>query len=219
MNPENVAVAIADDHQLFLKSLSMLVSGFAGFHVVAEAINGKELIDTLEKQQLIPDIVLLDVNMQVMNGEDTAKHLSKKLPKTKIIALSMQDDSYSIINMLKAGCCAYLLKDIHPDELEKALNEVYANGFYNADAANVNFRRLLKYKMEDAPEINEREKRFLQLASSDATYKQIASEMCLSERTIDGYREALFRKFNVQSRVGLVLEALRRNIVQLGEAM
>lgn len=218
MNPESISVAIADDHQLFLKSLSMLVGGFEGFSVIAEAMNGKELIDVLEGLEQVPDIVLLDVNMQVMDGETTAKCLSQKYPRTKLVALSMKDDSFTIINMLKAGCCAYLLKDIHPDELEKALKEVNTSGFYNGDAANVNFRRLLKYKMDDGPEINEKEKRFLQLASSDATYKEIASEMCLSERTIDGYREVLFRKFNVQSRVGLVLEAVRRNIVRLGEA-
>jgi len=217
MNPHTVAVAIADDHQLFLKSLSMLVNSFAGFSVVAEALNGKELIDRFEQKKITPDIVLVDVNMQVMGGEATAKYLSEKYPLAKIVALSMKDDSQTILSMLRAGCCAYLLKDIHPDELEKALIEINNTGHYNADAANINFRRLLNYQNDESLNINEREKIFLQLASSDATYKQIASEMCLSERTIDGYRETLFRKFNVQSRVGLVLEALRRNIVQLGK--
>lgn len=217
MNPRTVSVAMADDHQLFLKSLSMLVNSFAGFSVIAEALNGKELIDRFEQKKVTPDIVLIDVNMQVMDGEATAKYLSEKYPLAKIVALSMKDDSQTILNMLRAGCCAYLLKDIHPDELEKALIEINDTGHYNADAANINFRRLLTYQNDESLNINEREKTFLQLASSDATYKQIASEMCLSERTIDGYRETLFRKFNVQSRVGLVLEALRRNIVQLGK--
>ena len=117
--------------------------------------------------------------------------------------------------MLRAGCCSYLLKDIHPDELEKALNEINKTGYYNADAANINFRRLIKHELEGNIELNEREKKFLQLASTDATYKQIALEMCLSERTIDGYREVLFKKFNVQSRVGLIMEALRKSIIQL----
>lgn len=215
MNSHTVSVAMADDHQLFLKSLSMLVNSFSGFSVVVEALNGKELIERFEQKRIIPDIVLIDVNMQVMDGEATAKYLSEKYPLAKIVALSMKDDSQTILNMLRAGCCAYLLKDIHPDELEKALIEINNTGHYNADAANINFRRLLNYQNEECLNINEREKRFLQLASTDATYKQIASEMCLSERTIDGYRETLFRKFNVQSRVGLVLEALRRNIVDL----
>ena len=89
MKKEIVAVAIADDHQLFLKSLSMLVNGFNGFQVVAEALNGKELIAVLENKSITPDIVLVDVNMQVMNGEETTKLLTRDFPITKIVALSM----------------------------------------------------------------------------------------------------------------------------------
>ena len=124
-------------------------------------------------------------------------------------------DDISVINMIKAGCCAYLLKDIHPDELEKALTEVYTKGYYNADVSNINYRRLILKTKEDTVHFTEREKTFLKLACSDLTYKQISAEMHLSERTIDGYREALFEKLNVQSRVGMVLEALRRNLVSL----
>jgi DNA-binding NarL/FixJ family response regulator len=216
MKKEIISVAMADDHKLFLKSLSMLVNGFENFSVVAEALNGKELISLLEKKAIVPDVVLLDVNMQVMGGVETAQHLAKKFPGTKIVALSMNDDNITIIRMIKAGCCAYLLKDIHPDELEKALNEIMTIGYYNADAANINYRRLLHQQEENA-EINDKEILFLQLASTDATYKQIASEMCLSIRTVDGYRDLLFKKFNVQSRVGLVMEALRKNLIQLNE--
>jgi DNA-binding NarL/FixJ family response regulator len=128
----------------------------------------------------------------------------------------MKDDDRSIISMLQAGCCAYLLKDIDTGELEKALEEVYTKGYYNSDIVNINYRRLILAANENvSPTLSEREKVFLQLACSDLTYKQIAAEMHLSERTIDGYREALFEKFKVQSRVGMVLEALRRKIVHL----
>ncbi|HWH63779.1 MAG TPA: LuxR C-terminal-related transcriptional regulator, partial [Ginsengibacter sp.] len=113
-----------------------------------------------------------------------------------------------------AGCCAYLLKDTHPNELEKALNEIYTKGFYNADASNINFRRFLELEKE-LIKINEKEKTFLQFACSDMTYREIAAKMNVSERTVEGYRENLFHKFNVQSRVGLVLEAIRREMVSL----
>jgi DNA-binding NarL/FixJ family response regulator len=128
----------------------------------------------------------------------------------------MNDSDKAIIAMIKAGCCAYLLKDTHPTELEKALNEINTKGYYNGDASNINYRRLLQaQKDEDELRLNENEKQFLQLACSDLTYKQIAAKMNKSERTIDGYREALFQKFKVQSRVGLVLEAIRRDLVKL----
>jgi DNA-binding NarL/FixJ family response regulator len=96
------------------------------------------------------------------------------------------------------------------------LSEVYTKGFYNADSINVNYRRLIIHSQKDIEaELNEREKKFLQLASSDMTYKQIASEMNLSERTVDGYREAIFEKFKVQSRVGMVMEGLRKGLIRL----
>jgi DNA-binding NarL/FixJ family response regulator len=116
--------------------------------------------------------------------------------------------------MIKAGCCAYMLKETHPDELEKALQEVHARGFYNADSSNINFRRLLQSEKE-AVVISDKEKQFLQHACSDLTYKEIAALMFLSERTIDGYRETLFGKLKVQSRVGLAMEAIRKGLVSL----
>jgi DNA-binding NarL/FixJ family response regulator len=140
--------------------------------------------------------------------------VNKNYPEIKLVALSMNDNDSTIIEMIKAGCCAYLLKETHPDELEKALQEIHQKGYYNADISNVNFRRLLQSEKE-AVHLNEKEKIFLQHACTDMTYKQIAALMFLSERTIDGYRETLFGKFKVQSRVGLAMEAIRRGIVSL----
>ncbi|HMR82428.1 MAG TPA: response regulator transcription factor, partial [Niabella sp.] len=164
----------------------------------------------------LPEIILIDVNMPVMNGIETAKWLSENYPQIKPVALSMNADDNAIISMFKAGCCGYLLKDTHPNELEKALDEISRKGFYNADAGNISFRRILmKADEKEDIQISPKEMIFLQYACSDLTYKQIAAEMNLSERTIDGYRESLFRKFNVQSRVGLCLEALRKEFVKL----
>lgn len=210
-----INIGIVDDHQLFLKSLSILIESFPTFDIVVDALNGESLITKLASAKVLPDIILLDVNMPVMDGAKTASVISVKYPLIKLVALSMKDDDTSVINMIKAGCCAYLLKDIHPDELEKALNEVYSKGYYNADISNINYRRLIMKTKEESIVFTERERTFLKLACSDLTYKQISAEMHLSERTIDGYREALFEKLNVQSRVGMVLEALRRNLVSL----
>lgn len=209
-----INIGIADDHQLFLKSLSLLVGSFAGFQIVAEAMNGKELLDKLAQQATPPDILLVDVNMPVMDGAKTTEAVLKLYPTVKVVALSMKDNDATIIEMLKAGCCAYLLKDIHPTELEKALKEIYTTGQYYNDASNVNYRRLL-LQSEQKQTLTEREREFLQLACSDLTYKAIAVKMNVTERTVDGYREILFNKLNVQSRTGMVLEALRRQLVSL----
>jgi DNA-binding NarL/FixJ family response regulator len=210
-----IRIGIADDQQLFLKSLCMLINTFDDFDVICDALNGEELIKKIALQAL-PDVLLLDVNMPVRDGIDTAREIARQHPGIQMVALSMKDDDMTIINMIRAGCCAYLLKDIHPTELEIALREVYARGYYNADAFNINYRRMLMRHGEGKElRLNERERNFLQLACSDLTYKQIAKEMNLAERTIDGYRETLFGKFNVQSRVGLALEAVRRKLVNI----
>jgi DNA-binding NarL/FixJ family response regulator len=212
----SIRIGLADDHQLFLKSLSMLVSSLPGYEVVLEALNGQECLTRIRQLSAPPDILLIDLNMPVLDGHQTAKTIASEFPSVKMAALSMKSDDRSIINMIKAGCCAYLMKEIHPNELERALDQMHRVGYYNADAANINYRRLLLFQQEEEQlSITPKEKIFMQFASSDLTYKQIAAEMSLAERTIDGYREILFKKLNVQSRVGLVLEALRRNIIQL----
>ncbi len=163
---------------------------------------------------MAPEIILIDVNMPVMDGVAVASWLSKEFPLIKPAALSQNDSDKAIISMIKAGCCAYFLKDTHPEELNKALDEIYNKGYYNAEVSNINFRRLLQFE-KDALSISEKEKIFLQYSCSDMTYKQIAAQMNLSERTIDGYRESLFQKLNVQSRVGMALEAIRKELVKL----
>ena len=183
----NVTIGIADDHQLFLKSLSVLISGFPGVEVVLEALQGEDLLRKLALAPVKPDLLLIDVNMPVMDGPRAAANISRDYPAIKMVALSMKDDDTTIIRMFKAGCCAYLLKDIHPDELEKAFAEIQTHGYYNADAFNINHRRLLIRANED-------------------------KNLALSA---DGYRESLFQKLNVKSRVGMVLEAIRLELVSI----
>lgn len=209
-------IGLVDDHQLFLKSLSLMIESFGSYEVILEALNGKDLQDKIKGKKELPEMILLDVNMPLMNGKETATWLTEHHPQIKIVALSMNADDKAIISMIKAGCCGYLLKDTHPTELEKALDEINKRGYYNGDVGNINFRRLLaKSDEKDSLALSEKEQQFLTFACSELTYKQIAAKMFLSERTIDGYREALFKKFNVQSRVGLALEALRKELVSL----
>lgn len=208
-----ITLGIADDHQLFLKSLEMLIESFSDFSVIIDALDGQSLLEGIASLPEPPDIVLIDVNMPVMNGIDTVRQLGNDYPGIKTVALSMKDDDLTIISMFKAGCCAYLLKDIHPNELQKALLEIKQLGYYNADRSNINWRRKAREEREII--FGPKERKFLQLVCSDLSYKQIASEMNMAVRTIDGYREALFEKLKVQSRVGMALEAIRRNLVHI----
>lgn len=213
---KQITIGIADDHQLFLKSLSLMFSSFNNCEVVIEALNGKELQEKLKIAKILPDIILLDVNMPVQDGITTASWINENYPVIKMVALSMKDDDKSVISMIKAGCCSFLLKDIHPNELEKAIFEINNKGYYNADLSNINYRRLLLTEhSNESLNISEKEKIFLQYACTDMTYKQIASIMNVTTRTVDGYRENLFKKMKVESRVGLAMEAIRKRLVDL----
>jgi len=211
-----INIGIVDDHQLFLKSLVLLIGNYSNCNIVLEALNGKDLQAKLPLAKHIPDIMLIDVNMPVMDGIATTTWMHKHYHRVKKVALSMKDDDMTIIKMIKAGCCAYLLKDIHPDEFEIAINEIATQGFYNGDLSNIDYRRTRKAEKENAPlDLSETDLEFLTYACSDMTYKEIAGSMNITERNVDYYRENLFKKFNVQSRVGLCLEAVRRELVTL----
>lgn len=211
---KKTTIGLADDHQLVLRSLSLLVDSFSGFRVIMEALNGRVLIDKLALMKELPDIILLDVNMPEMDGITTSAYMGINYPQIKVVALTMKDDDITIIEMLKTGICAYLLKDINPTELEKALTEIAQKGYYNGDATNILHRRKMNVKKDEII-LSSREMDFLQLACTDLTYENIAGKMGVSAKTVDGYRASLFQKLNVQSRTGMALEGIRRKLVQL----
>jgi DNA-binding NarL/FixJ family response regulator len=214
----SIAIGVVDDQQLFVKSLGLLIDSFEGFETVVDALSGDQLLTKLDLLPELPEILLVDVVMPGKDGAATTMAIARKYPQIKVVALSMNDDDLSIIGMIKAGCCAYLLKGIHPGELEKALHEVSRVGYYNADAYNINYRRLLQHSIkQDEMRLSDRETQFLRLACSELTYREIAAQLFVSERTVDGYRESVFAKMKVQSRVGMVLEALRLKIVRLDQ--
>lgn len=207
-----IPIGLADDQHLFTSGLAALINTFPDFEVVLEAFNGEDLIRKLQLAKVKPDILLIDVNMPVLDGPRAAQQIKEMYPLIRMTALSMKDDDETVVRMIRAGCCAFLQKDIHPTILEIALHEINKDGFYNSDPKNLKARALANYK---EVRLTGNEKKFVQLACSDLTYKQIAVQMYLSERTIDGYRESVFEKLKVESRVGMVLEAIKRQIVSL----
>ena len=210
---------LVDDHALLRNGLAGLVREL-GYDVLFEADNGKEFIEKLKKDNL-PDIVLLDINMPQMDGYDTAAWIKRNHPEIRILALSMYDDENAIIRMLKNGAGGYILKDTEPAELKKAMDAVCNKGFYYAEMVTGRLIHTIhSMQEENSPAkavsgLNERELEFLKLAATELTYKEIAEQMHLSPRTIDGYRDDLFEKLNIRSRVGLVLFAIKNGIVRL----
>jgi len=210
MKTKTYSVAIVDDHQLFANILETLINTFENFHVLYYAKTGSEFLNKLKDETNIPDVVLMDINMPGMSGIDTMTIVNEKYPSVKAIALTMETDDETIVKMLQAGARGYLSKDIDPEILKTSLREVAEKGFYYSERTReVLFSSI--YNKKDSPQVvlKEREIEFLKQVCTEKTYKEIASEMFLSPKTIDGYREALFEKLSIKSRVGLAIYAIK----------
>lgn len=211
-------IALADDHVLLRKGLASLVQNL-GYTVILEADNGKDLTDALQKGAA-PDLVLMDINMPVMDGYEAAKWVKDHKPLVKVLALSMYDDENAIMKMLRNGARGYVLKDSEPAELRLALEAVMQKGYYYSELVTGKLIHSINHADDEAvngntSKLNERELEFLKLACTEMTYKEIASEMHLSPRTIDGYRDALFEKLDIKTRTGLVIYAIKNGIYQV----
>lgn len=213
-------IAIADDHALFRKGLIALINLFPNYKILFDASNGEEFINCIQPSAL-PDIALLDITMPKMDGYQTAEWLRVNYPEVKTLALSTMEAETSIIKMIKHGAKGYVLKDAEPAELKRAFDEVLSRGFYYNELVTRKVLQSIHLLADDKSEINTlaklstREIDFLKLACSEKSYQQIAKEMFVSERTVDGYRDSLFRKLNITTRVGLVMYAIKNGIVQL----
>ena len=217
---KNATIALVDDHVLLRNGLAALINSFNNYTVLFEANHGRDFISKLDSAEL-PDIVLMDIHMPEMDGYETTAWIRENHPQIKVLALSMYDNEAAIIRMFKAGARGYILKDSDPYELESALNSLVTKGYYYTEMVTGRLIHSINaMDDEDSPvkgliQLNEREITFLKLVCSELTYKEIADQMVLSPRTIDGYRDALFDKLNLKTRVGLVMYAIKNGIVSL----
>ncbi|SRR6266496_2571600 len=212
-------VVLIDDHVLLRNGLASLVKSFDDYTVLFEANNGQHFIEQLNANEL-PDVVLMDINMPGKDGFETTLWLKHNYPYVKVLALSMYDNEQSIIRMLKNGAKGYILKDTDPREFKAALDSVFSKGYYYSELVAGKLIHAVN-NLDDAEPgnhslgLNERELEFIRLACTEMTYKEIADKMFLSPRTIDGYRDALFEKLNMKTRVGLVMFAIKNGIVNV----
>ncbi len=206
------SIALVDDHRLFRKGITVLIQSFENYQVLFDVGSGEEFFERLSNGN-IPQIVLLDLNMPIMNGLQVAKILKEDYPEIAVIVLSMVEDSESVISLVKTGIKGYLLKDSEPAEFKMALDEVVKKNVYFPSFVSKYMAESLNIPSDES-KLNQREREFLILASSELTYKEIADKMFVSTRTIDGYRENLFNKLNIKNRVGLVLYAIKNKIVE-----
>lgn len=207
-------IALVDDHVLVRNGLAGILNKI-GYQILFECSNGLELIDKLKRSDP-PDLIMMDINMPQMDGYETTLWLRKNYPLLNVLALSMYDSEEAIIKMIRHGAKGYILKDIGTYELKQAIDAVIQKGFHYTELVTGRLIHSISHHEDDGVQtLSPKQQEFLKLVCTEMTYKEIAMEMHLSPRTVDGYREDLFEKLNVKSRVGLVLFAIKQGIVQL----
>jgi DNA-binding NarL/FixJ family response regulator len=207
------SVVIVDDHTLLSQAIGAMVDNFDQFSVLYHCKNGEEMIQKFsDSPKNIPEVVLMDINMPIMNGIETTQWISDHHPDVNVMALSVEDADLTILKMLKAGAVGYLLKDTEKKVLEHALTEVVENGFFHTKNVTNLLMQSISGGAKATIQFKENELTFMKLACTELTYKEIADRMCLSPKTIDGYRDVLFTKLNVKNRVGLVMYAIKNKI-------
>lgn len=213
------SLVIVDDHVLISNAIRSIISDFKDFEVLYECYNGQELVKAFAAGQPVPEIVLLDVSMPIMNGFETALWLKINHPSVLVLALSMQNDETSLIKMVRNGARGYLLKNTSPTELEEALHIVIKNAYYYPDwASSILFTKGSKPSKKAHNDtvidlLSEKEQLFLILCTTEMSYKEIGDKMSVSGRTVEKYRDQLFQKLRLKSRVGLAMYALKNNLI------
>ncbi|MDE3252006.1 MAG: response regulator transcription factor [Bacteroidota bacterium] len=207
-----IQIALVDDHKVLRNSLGIMIGKFDNFSILFEADNGQDFIDQLTPG-FLPDIVLLDITMPVMGGVETAKWIKQHHPEIKVLVLSMVNNDMMIIGMLQFGAKGYILKHCEPAELYEAINTIYEDDFFYND--QVTAQIIQKIASPEILALNKQEISFLRWACTDLTHKEIAVEMNVSPRTVDGYRDSIFRKLQISSRVGIAIYAIKNGFVQV----
>ncbi|SHN07340.1 response regulator transcription factor [Mucilaginibacter sp. OK098] len=209
MQTEKILIAIVDDHTLFRNGVASLMGEFDELKVVFEAGNGEQMQHMLAKHPL-PQVILMDINMPVMDGYLATKWVKEKYPQIKVLALSMFEDDKAVIRMIKSGASGYVLKESKPRELLEAIKTINEKGSFINEM--VSGKLIRKVADDGAPDFSKKEFEFLRLCCSELTYKEIAEQLFVSPRTVDNYRESLFLKLNLKTRTGLVLYAIQNEI-------
>jgi len=216
---EKIKLAIADDHKIFRNGLKATLEDCADFDLIIEASNGKQLIGMLT--ELTPDVILMDIKMPEMDGIQTTAFVKQKYKDVKVLALSMFNEDKYIVDMMKAGASGYLLKNAEPEEIIEAISTVHQKDYYFNEHLSITLIKQLAGNnstngaSHSLSDFNEREIEVLRLVCQEYSNQEIADKICLSVRTVEGYRARLFEKTRSKNLVGLVIFAIKTGIINV----
>ncbi len=211
-----IKIVLVDDHKILRDGLRNVIGRHTHMEVTGEADNGRDAIRICEKLQ--PDIVIMDVSMEGLNGVEATKQITSASPGIKIIGLSMHENKRFILGMFRAGAFGYLLKDSDADELIKAIETVTANKKYiSQDISGTILQELMSPTIETNPELSSREKEILQLIAEGKSSKEIADILFLSPKTVDVHRRNIMDKLDLHTIPELTKYAIKTGLTPLDE--
>lgn len=210
-----IRIAIADDHPVIRRGIAAILNAMDGLTVSIESDDGNDLIRQIEKANELPDVCILDICMPNMDGFDTITILKNRWPNIGVLVLTVFDNELYFIRMIMSGASGYLLKSCSPDDIRDAVFSIHKNGIYYSDVAMRQFLHAIIKNEIKLPQLTATELILLKLSCTDLSYTEIADKMGTTSKSVEGYRENLFRKLNVKSRVTLAMLAVQFGFVQL----
>ena len=217
----NIKVVLADDEELFRVGMSHILSKDSEIEIVFQASNGKELIEYLTSAKELPDIIIMDIKMPELNGVEATKSIHHEYPEISIIALTTYNTKPFIRNMIDVGASAYLVKNSPTQKVLHTIKQVYYNGFYydsfvmEAVKSLKNSERSESRTFFDDDFITQREREVLEQICRQKTSQEIADQLFISKRTVEVHRKNLLEKTGVKNLAGLVVFAIKNNLVSL----
>lgn len=214
-----IRIVLADDHEIFRDGFHVMLKKQNNIKLIGDAANGLELIELTER--LLPDVVITDIKMPLMDGIEATRIITEKSPGINIIGLTMFDDDNLIIDMLEAGAKGYLLKSAHKEEIIDAINAVYHNETYYCKSTSgklihmIAQSRFNPYKAFQKPVFNQKEIDVIKMICQEASTREIASRLFLSVRTIEGYKERIQERIKAKNTAGIVIYAIKEGIYKI----
>jgi DNA-binding NarL/FixJ family response regulator len=213
-----IRVAIADDHKIFRKGVTLSLRPYTNIKFVLEAENGDELLKGLAEAQ--PDVVLMDLRMPGKDGIETTKTISKQFPGIKVLVRSMYEDERFVFHMMENGANGYLLKNSEPQEIRRAIMDVFEKGYYLNNYVNRILLKRSHARNKTIPNLNseitltDKEKDVLRFICMEFTAQEIAQKMEISARTVESIKDRLMERFGSKNTAGLVFFAVKNNLIE-----